>query len=58
MPEAAILVTTDVVWLCPNIPHDFGSQPLRKRLHETGICKIPTGKMHFNGRVCSQKQIL
>ena len=39
MPEAAILVTADVVGPYPYIHLVF--QSLRKRLNETGICKVP-----------------
>ena len=65
--EGAILVTTDVVGLYPNIPHDFGLQSLRKRLNKTGICKLPTEEiismaefvlknnyLEFNEKVCKQ----
>ena len=46
-----MLVTTDVVGLYPNIPHDLGLQSLSKVLNETGICKVPTIElipMEFN----------
>ena len=42
IPESAILVTADVVGLYPNIPHYLDLQSLRKKLNETGICKVPT----------------
>ena len=42
IPEGAFLVTADVVGLYPNIPRDLGLRSLRKRLNETGICKVPT----------------
>ena len=51
MPKGAMLVTTDVVGLYPNIPHDLGLQSLSKGLNETGICKVPTTefiRMEFN----------
>ena len=41
-PEDAILVTADVVGIYPNMPHNLGLQSLRKRLNETGICKVLT----------------
>ena len=44
IPKGVILVTADEVELYPNIPHDLGLQSLRKRLNETGICKLPTEK--------------
>ena len=51
MPKGAMLVTTDVVGLYPNIPHDLGLQSLSKVLNETGICNVPTIEfipMEFN----------
>ena len=51
MHNGAMLVTTDVVGLYPNIPHDLGLQSLSKVLNETGICKVPTIEfipMEFN----------
>ena len=41
-PEGAILVTADVLGFCASIPQDLGLQSLRKRVNETGICKVPT----------------
>ena len=65
IPESAILVTADVVGFYPNIPHDLGLQSLRKRLNETGICKVSTEEIismaefvlknnyfEFNEKVC------
>ena len=62
-----MLVTTDVVGLYPNIPHDFRLQYLRKRLNKTGIYKLPTEEiistaefvlknnyLEFNEKVCKQ----
>ena len=46
-----MLVTTDVVGLYPNIPHDLGLQSSSKGLNETGVCKVPTIEfiwMEFN----------
>ena len=67
IPEAAILLTADVVGLYPNIPHDLGLQSLRKKLNETGICKVHTEEIismtefvlknnyfEFNEEVCKQ----
>ena len=67
IPESAILVTADVVGLYTNIPHILGLQSLRKRLNETGICKVPNEEIismaefvlknnyfEFNGKVCWQ----
>ena len=42
IPRGAILVIAGVVGLYPNILHNLGLQSLRKRLNETGICKLPT----------------
>ena len=65
--ESAILVTADVVGFYPNIPYELGFQFLRKRLNETGICKLPTEEIismaefilknnyfEFNEKVCKQ----
>ena len=67
IPEGAILITADVVGLCRNIPHDLGLQSSRKRLNETGICKVPTEEIismaqfvlknnyfEFNKKICKQ----
>ena len=67
IPEGAILVTADVVGLYPNTTHDLDLQSLRKRLHETGICKVPTEEIistaefvlknkyfEFKEKVCKQ----
>ena len=67
IPEDDILVAADVVGLYPNIPHNLGLQSLRKRLNETGICKVPTEEIiliaetifknnyfEFNYKVCKQ----
>ena len=67
IPEGAILVTADTVGLYPNISHDLGLQSLRKRLNETGICKVPTDEIillagfglksnyfEFHEKVCKQ----
>ena len=54
MPKGAMLVTTDVVGLYPNIPQDLGLLSLSKVLNETGICKVPTIEfipMEFNIRL-------
>ena len=51
MPKGARLVTTDVVGLYPNIPHDLVLQSLNKVLNETGVCIVPTIEfipMEFN----------
>ena len=51
MHKGAILVTTDVVGLYPNIPHDLGLQSLSIGLNEAGIFKVPTIefiRMEFN----------
>ena len=45
IPGGAILVTAGTVGLYPNISHDLGLQSLRKRLNETGICKVPTDEI-------------
>ena len=42
MLKGAMLVTTEVVGLYPNIPRDLGLQSLSKGLNETGICKVLT----------------
>ena len=65
IPRGAILVTAGVVGLYPNILHNLGLQSLRKRLNETGICKLPTEEiisleefvlknnyLEFNEKVC------
>ena len=67
IPEGAILLTADVVGLYPNIPHDLSLQSLRKKLSETGICKVHTEEIismtefvlknnyfEFNEEVCKQ----
>ena len=63
--KGAILLTADIVELYPNIPHGLGLQSLKKRLNETGICKVPTEEIismaefvlknnyfEFNEKVC------
>ena len=67
IPESAILVTANVVGLYPNITHHLSLQSLRKRLNETGICKVHTEEIismaefvlqnnyfEFNEKVCRQ----
>ena len=41
-PDVAILVTIDVVGLCPNIPHDEGLEALRRTLNKRPNPVIPT----------------
>ena len=41
-PDVAILVTIDVVGLCPNIPHDEGLEALRRTLNKRSNPVIPT----------------
>ena len=66
--EGAILVTTDVVGLYPNIPHGAGLEALRKRLNERETPRVPTEELikmvdfvlknnffEFNGEVKRQK---
>ena len=65
--EGAIMVTAYEAGLYPNIPHDLGLLSLRKRLNETGICKVLTEEIismvefvlknnyfEFNEKVCQQ----
>ena len=42
VPENVILVSTDVVSLYPNIPHQAGLKALKEALEKTDIKKIPT----------------
>ena len=42
IPEGAILVTADVIGLCPSISHEAGLEALRKRLNERDSPKILT----------------
>ena len=40
--EGAVVVTADVLGLCPGISHDAGIEALRKRLNERDSHKVPT----------------
>ena len=42
IPKGAILVTADVVGLCPSIPHDGGLEVLRKQYHKFNDKIVPT----------------
>ena len=68
VPENVILVSTDVVSLYSNIPHQAGLKALKEALEKTDIKKIPTqdlGKMvdfvlnnnifEFNSKAYQQK---
>ena len=54
----AILVTAEVFGLYPNISHDLGLQSLRRRLNETGICKLPTKEIISMAEFILKKQLL
>ena len=42
IPDNAILVTADVVGLCPSIPHNIGLRALKEALDKRKQKKIPT----------------
>ena len=44
IPENAILVYTNVVGLCPSIPHQVGLEALRQALDKRKTHKVPTSK--------------
>ena len=58
IPRGAILVTAGVLGLYPNILHNLGLQFLRKRLNQTGICKLPTEEMISMEEFVLKKQLL
>ena len=42
VPKNVILVTADVMGLCPHIPHQTGLKALKEALEKRDIKKIPT----------------
>ena len=45
IPENVILLTADVVDLCPSIPHRAGLEALREALDKRKAHKVPTSKL-------------